>query len=135
MDDALLSPEALRRAVLAELARQPPAASAPAATPHRDPARVPRWLGLVGSNLFDAGTTLASLKRGSTEVNPLMRGLVKHPAASLAVKGAVGALQALVLDKLHKPKPKLANAIGFGLTGANTALGIHNMRQARDDDD
>ena len=108
-------------------------AFAPAAQDQpKDTLRVPRWLALLGSNLFDAGTTQAALSRGAVESNPLLRGVAGNPAALYGLKGGIGALEAMLMDLVAKKgHHKVANTVGFGLSGMNTAIGAHNLTRGR----
>ncbi len=47
------------------------------------------YVGVAGLQALDTQTTLAALRGGAVEANPLMRGVVKSPAALIGVKGGV----------------------------------------------
>lgn len=124
---AIFSPEQLQQhALQAELTQQTPPES-------KDRLRVPRWAALLGSNVFDALSTSAALKGNpqAREANPALRGIAGNPLALLGIKGGVGLLEALLMDKLAKKSPKAANITGFGIAGANTALGINNLSKRK----
>jgi hypothetical protein len=134
MPGPYFSPEALAPYVeQAPYAEQAQSAAAPAprsAVYNPDELRWLRWLGLIGSNVFDAGTTIAALQRPRTrEANPWLRRIASKPLALLALKGGVGLLQNLLLDKLANDHERTANAVGLGVTGVNTAIGVRNLHQ------
>ena len=116
----------------ATLRQAPPAVAAASTEKPKDTLRSLRWAGLLGSNLWDAVPTLDALDRPHTrEANPLMRPLTSNPVALVATKAGAGVLEALLLDRVARKHPKLANGIGLGITGALAGVGIHNLRQGR----
>lgn len=85
-------------------------------------------LGLVGSNLFDAGSTQVALGRGAHELNPAIKPIANNPAMMYGVKGGLGALEAFLLNKLSKAgHPKLAKGLGIAGIAAPTIAGLHNL--------
>lgn len=95
----------------------------------RDSLRLPRWLALLGSNLFDAATTDAALRSGAREANPLVKPFAGNRMALYGLKGGIGLLEALLLDRAAKTHPNVANGVGFGLSGLNAGIGVHNLGQ------
>ena len=100
---------------------------ADASTPDRG--KVPRWLVLLASNLFDAATTDAVLQRGGHEVNPLMAPFAGHRAALYGVKTGEGLIEAWLLDQIAKRHRTGANVAAASIAGLNTAVGAHNLAQ------
>lgn len=47
------------------------------------------YVGVAGLQALDVQTTLVALRGNAVEANPLMRGVVKSPAAFIGVKGGV----------------------------------------------
>lgn len=85
-------------------------------------------LGLVGANLFDADTTRRALSGGAREANPMMAPFAGNNAALYGMKGGLGAIQALLLNKLSKAgHPKLAKGLGIAGMALPTIAGIHNL--------
>lgn len=87
--------------------------------------------GLIGSQLFDAGTTQAVLNGNKGhEANSAVAPIANNPALLYGVKGGLGALGAFGLDKLSQAgHPKLAKGLSLGLTGAGVIPGIHNLHE------
>lgn len=95
-----------------------------------DPGRLWRWLGLIGSNLFDAETTRRAVARGEEERNPLLDGIASNTPALFGLKAGVGAGESLLMDLLAKAgRKKAANIGASAITGVNTAVGINNTRK------
>jgi len=126
------SPEALRTIAQNEamkMALEEPAAAPPEG---RDTGRVARWLALIASNLFDAGSTQAALNRGAVERNPLMKGIAKNPWSLFGVKAGVGVGEALLMDLVAKAgRRKEANIGAAAITGLNTAIGASNLTKGK----
>lgn len=105
----------------------------PAIVKKDDPGRIPRWLALLGSNLFDAASTQVALSRsGTKEGNPAMRGIAGNPAALFGLKGLVGAGEALLMDLVAKKgNTKAANITAGAISGLNGAVGISNLTKGK----
>lgn len=101
--------------------------------PAEDPHRLKRWMALLGSNAFDAGTTSYALRNGHRERNPALRPLATNPWALMGLKLGVGGLEGLMMDAMAKAtnRPNLANLGAAAITGLNTAFGINNLRHGR----
>ena len=92
-----------------------------------DPRRIPRWLALLGSQMFDAGTTTFAMKHGAAEGNPIMRPFADKPAAFYPIKAGIGALQAFLLDRVARKRPSLANGAAIGSVIGTGLIGIKNL--------
>ena len=105
------------------------AQNAPLPDTPKDTGRLARYLALIGSNLFDAGTTHVALQRpGTREAGP-MGNLAKNPVALFSLKAGMGLAQALLLDRLKNRKA--ANITAGTIAGANTAIGISNLQKGQ----
>lgn len=76
---------------------------------------------------YDAYSTLAALKNGATEANPLMKGVTKSPAAFIGLKAGVTAMSIMAAERMWKDN----NRIGAVLTmiasnGFMTFVAAHN---------
>lgn len=79
--------------------------------------------------LADAKVTLTGLRQpGISEANPLMRGLVQHPAAVYAFKAGVGTSIILVTHEIAKHHPKRAFWFAVGVNVAQGFVVWHNVR-------
>lgn len=87
-------------------------------------------LALAAGNGADVASTVYALNRGAQEANPVY-GTQPSAAKLLAIKGAGTAAQWLVLHKMAKSHPKIANAVAKVVGGANGALAVHNLRAAQ----
>jgi hypothetical protein len=82
---------------------------------------------------FDAYSTLSALKNGGREANPLMSGLVKNPAAFVAMKAGVATASIMAAERLWKSNHRVG-AIGL-MIASNAMMGIvaaHNSRVLSD---
>lgn len=126
MSKRLTDPDRLKSLVAAELEQTPPA------DPPKKKELTKLSIGaLTAANIADAASTIAALKQpGTREGNPL---LGDHPSVGkvLAVKGATTAAQLLVLTKLGKKHPKVANGIAKGLSAVVGAVAVSNLTKGR----
>jgi hypothetical protein len=60
------------------------------------------YVGLSALQAYDAYSTLSALKRGAREANPLMKGVVDHPAAFVALKAGMATLSIYSAERLWK---------------------------------
>jgi hypothetical protein len=102
----------------------------------------PNWMhriglpAIAGGTAADLGTTLAALKRGGKEANPLYG---EHPGAGRLVATSVATTlpAALLLDRLYdKSAPgsnarKIALLIALGIGGATAGVAAHNTTVAK----
>lgn len=82
---------------------------------------------------FDAYSTLSALKNGGREANPLMSGVVKNPAAFVAMKAGVTTASIMAAERLWKSNHRMG-AIGL-MIASNAMMGIvaaHNSRVLSD---
>jgi hypothetical protein len=81
---------------------------------------------------LDAYTTLAATNQGAHEANPVMRGVVRHPAAFVAVKASMTAATIYAAHRLW-PKNKTAAvamlAVSNGLMAIVVARNVAVIRQ------
>ena len=84
----------------------------------------PYVVSALGDGL-DAGTTMAALRRGGREANPVLGSGVGR---NLAVKSAGAAGFLLLLRELAKHKPGLAKVLGYGNGIGKGAIAAHNLR-------
>lgn len=78
---------------------------------------------------YDAYSTLSALKRGGVEANPIMKGVVKNPAAFVALKAGVAATSILAAEKMWKSGNRMG-AIGV-MVASNVMMGLvaaHNSQ-------
>jgi len=78
---------------------------------------------------YDAYSTLTALKHGGREVNPLMKGIVKSPAAFVAMKAGVTMASIMASERLWKSQHRLG-AIGL-MVASNLMMGMvakHNSQ-------
>jgi hypothetical protein len=78
---------------------------------------------------YDVYSTRQALSRGAREMNPLMQGVVKSPAAFVAVKAGVAAGTILAAERLWKNDRKAA-AIGV-MIASNAVAAIVASKNAR----
>lgn len=84
--------------------------------------------GLIGANLFDAGSTNRVISNGGRELNPAVAPISHNPALMYGVKGGVGLAEAYALNELSKHgHPKWAKGLGLAGMAIPTIAGIHNM--------
>ena len=78
---------------------------------------------------YDAYSTLTALKNGGREVNPLMQGIVKRPAAFVAMKAGVTMASIMAAESLWKNHHRFG-AIGL-MVASNLMMGVvakHNAQ-------
>jgi uncharacterized protein DUF5658 len=80
--------------------------------------------------VLDTVSTLRGVSNGAREANPLMSGLVQHPAAFIAVKAMTTATTVMVLRGLAVKHPKTAFVLSAALNGAYSAIVVHNFKTA-----
>jgi hypothetical protein len=87
---------------------QPADLAAAAALAHRfeqprRPLMLPAlYAGSAALQGYDAYSTLSVLKHGGIEANPLMKGLVKSPAAFIALKAGMATVSIVAAEKMWK---------------------------------
>ena len=78
---------------------------------------------------YDAYSTLSALKNGGREANPLMQGIVKSPAALVAMKASVTMASIMASESLWKNNHRVG-AIGL-MVASNLMMGAvakHNAQ-------
>jgi hypothetical protein len=82
----------------------------------------------VGLQAVDVATTLHAVRSGKgIEANPLVGGLANHPAAFVAVKGALVTATVLSINSLSKKHPKGAVFAMIGLNAASAWIVRSNV--------
>jgi uncharacterized protein DUF5658 len=76
----------------------------------------------------DTGTTLASLRMGAIEANPLLHRVSRNPAALIALKGGVAVGTIYTMERLRLKNP-LAAAIA--MAAVNSTLAVVAVNNAR----
>ena len=71
---------------------------------------------------YDAYSTLTALKNGGREANPLMKGIVKSPAAFVAMKAGVTMASIMASEQLWKTHHRMG-AIGL-MVASNLMMGF-----------
>jgi hypothetical protein len=74
----------------------------------------------------DVATTLHNVNGGAVEANPVMRGLVRSPAAFAATKAALATVSVYCTEKLWKTNRAAAIALMVGLNGLSAAVVARN---------
>jgi hypothetical protein len=107
-------------------------AAAPAASPefathstftYRRPSMLPALYATSAAlQGYDTFSTLNALKSGAREANPLMKSVVKSPAAFVAMKAGVAAGSILAAEQLWKNHHRMG-AIGM-MVASNVMMGI-----------
>lgn len=84
---------------------------------------------------YDAYSTLAALKNGGVEANPLMKNVVKNPAAFVALKAGVAATSIMAAEKMWKSGNRLgavgvmvASNVMMGMVAAHNSKVLSNMK-------
>lgn len=78
---------------------------------------------------YDAYSTLTALKNGGVEANPLMKNVVKNPAAFVALKASVTVTSIMAAEKMWKSGNRVA-AVGV-MVASNVMMGMvaaHNSK-------
>lgn len=90
------------------------------------------YAGLATLEGYDAYSTLRALRNGAVEANPLMRGVVQHPAALVAVKGAATLGAIYVAERLWRGhRRKSAIALMVVSNGVLSVIAAHNTSVLR----
>jgi hypothetical protein len=99
----------------------------------RPPALAVSYVAHAALQSFDVYTTLRALGGNAVERNPVMRGLVGHPAAFVAVKGVLGATTILAAETLwkrgHRVPAIAVMALSNGLLAAVVANNAAVLRK------
>lgn len=78
---------------------------------------------------YDAYSTLAVLKHGGVEVNPVMKGITRHPAAFVGLKAGVTMMSIMAAERMWKNH----NRVGAVLTmvASNSLMAMVAANNAR----
>ena len=121
-------------ATVAAAANAAPAASADLATrstfKYKRPSMLPALYATSAAlQGYDAFSTINALKNGGQEANPLMKSVVKNPAAFVAMKAGVTTASIMAAEQLWKSNHRMG-AIGM-MVASNVMMGMvaaHNSR-------
>ena len=96
----------------------------------RRPALLPSlYIASAALQGYDAYSTLAVLKHGGVEANPLMKNVTKSPIAFVALKATVAATSIMAAEKMWKNGNRIG-AIGV-MVASNVAMGFVAANNAR----
>ena len=134
---AAQEPEAPVLRIVAEQAV--PAVAPPVSAPpevvraeqHRPGALVPLYVSFGALQILDARSTLHAVDRGGVEANPVMKGVVSHPAAFFAVKAAATTGVIIASEKMWKKNRTAAVVFMLAANSAMAWVVQHNYRIAR----
>jgi hypothetical protein len=97
----------------------------------RRPALLPAlYATTVALQALDAHSTMTALDRGAREANPLMKGVVGHGGAMLAVKAGAAAGTIYFAEKLWRRNRVAAVALMVAVNGVTAAVVAHNYNVA-----
>lgn len=96
---------------------------------HRPAALPALYVASAALQGYDAYSTLTALKQGGLEANPLMKNIVKHPAAFVALKATVAATSIMAAERMWKNGNRLC-AVGV-MVASNVAMGFVAASNAR----
>ena len=96
------------------------------------PAVLPALYGsYVALQVYDIHSTRQGLARGATEANPLMQGVVGHPAAFMALKGGVAMGTILLAERLWKTNKAGAIAVMVASNSVAALVAARNSQTLR----
>jgi hypothetical protein len=76
---------------------------------------------------YDAYSTLAALKNGGTEANPLMKGITKSPVAFIGLKAGVTTMSIMAAERMWKDNNRLGAVLTMvASNGFMAAVAAHN---------
>jgi hypothetical protein len=76
---------------------------------------------------YDAYSTLAALKRGATEANPVMKGITKSPAAFIGLKASVTVMSIMAAERMWKNQNRVGAVLTMVATNSLMAMvAAHN---------
>jgi hypothetical protein len=85
------------------------------------------YVGSVALHSYDAYSTLTGISANATETNPIVRGMVAHPAVFVAAKGALAVATIAVADQLWRSgHPRRAIALMVVSNGLMALVAAHN---------
>jgi hypothetical protein len=81
---------------------------------------------------YDVYSTLAVLKRGGVEVNPVMKGLTKSPTALIGLKAGVTALSIVAAERMWKRHNRAGAVLTMAVSNSLMAMvATNNARVLR----
>jgi hypothetical protein len=84
-------------------------------------------VGLAGLEGYDAYSTLSVMGRGGVEANPLMRGLVSHPALFIGMKAGITGASIYAAERLWREHHRgAAIALIAVANGVMAAVAVNN---------
>jgi Domain of unknown function (DUF5658) len=76
---------------------------------------------------YDAYSTLAALKNGGSEANPLMKGITKSPVAFIGLKAGVTMMSIMAAERMWKDNNRLRAVLTMvASNGFMAAVAAHN---------
>lgn len=76
---------------------------------------------------YDAYSTLAALKNGGTEANPLMKGITKSPVAFIGLKAGVTMMSIMAAERMWKDDNRLGAVLTMvASNGFMAVVAAHN---------
>ena len=123
-----LAPLFLPEAAVAAVAAEPEVAKR--ATDDRR-ILLPLYVSFGALQMLDAHSTLRAVSAGGTEQNPLLRGVVNHPAALVAIKAGVAASTIALAEKVRGRSRLGAIVLMAAVNSVYTAVVVHNYRTVR----
>jgi hypothetical protein len=99
--------------------------------PPRPASLLPLYVSFGALQVLDVHSTLNVLDNGGREGNAIMSGVVRSPAAFVAVKAGAGAGVILLTEKLWKRNRTAAILTMIGLNGAYVTIVSHNYSLRR----
>jgi uncharacterized protein DUF5658 len=123
-------------AAATSLAQRPDLASINLAVPFRAPNRPFALPALYAGSAFlqgyDAYSTLAAIRSGATEANPLMKGITKSPVAFVALKAGLTTASIMSAERLWKDNHRVAAiAMMAASNGMMAMVAAHNASVLR----
>lgn len=101
---------------------------APRYQPARRPMVLPAlYVGTAALQAYDAYSTMAVLKHGGIEANPVMKNVVKSPVAFVALKAGVAAASIMAAEKMWKNNNRVGAIVTMVATNGFMAyVAAHN---------
>jgi hypothetical protein len=96
---------------------------------------MPLYAGQIALQAYDGYSTIAGVRQGRSEANPLVGGLASQPAAFWAVKAASTATSIWLAEQLWPQHPRRAVVLMIIADGVMTAVAARNtmiLRSAPD---
>jgi hypothetical protein len=96
------------------------------------PAALPAlYLSLAALQGYDVYSTQQAMKRGATEANPMMQGVVGNNGAFIAVKAALVVGTVVAAERLWKTNKAAAIGVMLASNGVAALVAARNMRTLR----